>query len=622
MIPSVLDWRITSSCSMDCGFCYGPKGIESVGRDDAFRVIDKIHQIGVDTVCITGGEPLQYPFIVDLMKDINSRGMGIFLSTEGDQYLEFRKDIEKFLTKLSVPIDGPNAEMHSYCGRSEENFENVLSILEYYKGNPRSFQIKIATLLTSRNISSDENLIGIYNLLSDYSIDLWKIYELLPAGRARENYRLLGDTEDLFTFVTDALNAKIEKKPTFQIALSRRRDRDLGYFIIQPNGDLIIPEDNGVVVHDRLLGNMLSDPAELLMSAWQALVNYRNYVVNVRLASRKYVLDESDRKILFELDRDPKQSPESLSKAVGCSEEAVTPRLKFLFDKGVIKNVIPIVNLDKLGFMVYLVNLSLGAVDRESYGTIIESLVNNPNVAWVARCSGKWSVMIAVFAKNANQFTNTMMDITNVCGEKLVSYDTHIVYEKYVLGQRYLLIEDRKTDFVFDRSRISLDGESTHSLSQDEHLVLSKIRESREASVLYISQHTGMSVDNVEKTIDRLQKADVLKKFQPVYDVSLLGYEWYEVFVRFKNLTEAKRRKFINFIHSIPQVVHINCTIGAWDMNFEIHSENRDEFDEIYTDVRKRFSDIIRKEEFVKILEECKFNFLVDVVLEEWQTRI
>jgi MoaA/NifB/PqqE/SkfB family radical SAM enzyme len=572
---------------MDCPFCYGPKNIKAMEKDEAIKLINILHDMGIETICISGGEPLLYPNIMEIMKLINEKGMDIFLSTGGNYYLDYRDKIEKYITKLSLPLDGCTAEIHSLNGRTEKNYHNILSILDYYGNTSRDFQVKIATLLTSRNIAIENNLINLYNLLIEYPIDLWKIYELLPEGRAIQNYSMLGYPADLYTLVTNSLNKEIEIAPKFQIVLSRRKERDSGYFIIQPNGDVIIPEDKNVVT-EKILGNILIDPIESIISNWQKLVNYRNYLANVRLISRKYIISELDRMILFELDNDPMQSLENLSKKIGYPSDDINTRIKFLFDKGIIKNIIPVMNLDKLGFMVYLVNITLGAVDKISYQQIIDYLVNNPNVAWVVQCTGRWSIMIAIFAKNPDQFTRIMMKITNACGEKLISYDTHIVSEKYVLGQRYLKIKEKRTDFIFDRSRIALDGDETVSLTKEEYQILSKIRESKKSSISYISKQLDMPINEVEKVVNNLQKIDVMKKFQPVYNVSLLGYEWYEVFMRFKNLTEQKRREFINYVHSIPQVIHINCTIGAWDINFEIHAENKKEFNDIHSDIEEK----------------------------------
>ena len=334
-----------------------------------------------------------------------------------------------------------------------------------------------------------------------------------------------------------------------------------------------------------------------------------------------YAISDLDKKILFELDRDPLQSLESLSERIGYPSEVVNGEVKRLFDIGVIKNIIPIIDIDKLGFMVLLVNIALRATDASTYQNIIDYLVDNPNTAWVAGCSGRWSIIIAIFAKSPDQFSRIMMQINNACGDKLESYDTHIVTEKYILGQRYLLIKDKRTDFMFDRSRISLDGNKVIDLSRSDYLILSKIKESRESSISYISKQLNMTTNEVTESLGKLQKYDVLKKFQPVYDVSVLGLEWYEVFIRFRNLTEQKRREFINYIHSIPQIIHINCTIGAWDIDFDIHAQNEKEFEDLRLEINNKFEEIIWKEEYIHFSKEYKLNFLADVVLKEgWVT--
>jgi MoaA/NifB/PqqE/SkfB family radical SAM enzyme/DNA-binding Lrp family transcriptional regulator len=598
MIPLIVDWRVTSACIMECPFCYGPKKINSMSKSDALSVVEKLGNLGVETICISGGEPLLYPHIVEVMKAINDYDIKIFLSTCGSLYLKKRKQIEDYIIKLSLPLDGYSPEIHLLNGRLERNHNEVLSILKYYKNEGSNFQIKIATLLTSKNIYIQDNLIKIHNLLMDYPVDIWKIYELLPEGLGATNYQELKYPTEDYIFATKQLNEEIKtnmkKTKNFQIVLSDRLSRDSGYFIIQPNGDVIIPEDEGIgigVVNEKLLGNVLNDDVAVIVKRWQEQVNYGNYLSNFRIVHKRYELSEIDRLILFELDEDPHQRREDLVdnindrvKAQGTiySENLVNDRIQDLFDTGVIRNVIPIVNLDKLGFEVYLVNLMLGAVNKGDIQRIINYLVENPNIAWVAKCSGKWSIMIAVFAKGANQFRKIMRNISTACGDGLVDSDFHIVCEKYILGQRYLLIKDKRTGFLFDRSRIILDHKDRVDLSETDYLVLQKMRDAKDASMEYIAKQLSIPLNEVDSVVRKLEKFDVLKKFQPVYNIPLLGYEWYEIFIRFKNLTEDEELEFIHYIHEIPQVVHINCTIGAWDINFEIHSEDKEEFKAIY----------------------------------------
>jgi len=329
------------------------------------------------------------------------------------------------------------------------------------------------------------------------------------------------------------------------------------------------------------------------------------------------MLDMLDRKILFELDRDPLQSFSSIARRVEAPKSTVNSRLRRLFETGIIREIIPVVDVDKLGFGVYLVNLRLHEVDSEAYNRIIGFLVEHPNIAWVVRCRGPWTIMIAIFARDLGHYTRVLMEVADACHHKLKSYDTFIVYEKYILGQRYLLIADRYTDFVFDDSRIYIDGSDVKELNEEDYLILERIRENARDSASFIARQLDLPQQTVVKRISRLKQLHVIKKYQPVFDPNKMGYEWHEVFIRFKNLTEARRRNFVNVIHSIPEVIHINLCVGNWDANFELHVRNESEFEYVYSEVKEDFDHIIQKDDHIVIEEEYKFSFLIDAVLKK-----
>lgn len=620
MIPLTVDWRITSSCHMRCPFCYGPKGIPSLALAGSLKVISTLDKMGVETVCLSGGEPLLYKFIKDVLIQLRKRNIEVYLSTSGIGYFTYAEVIEECVTKLSLPLDGHTERLQKACGRTATSFRDVMKILDYYRDKDRNFQIKIATLITKRNVN--KSLGPLFRLLMGYPIDIWKIYELLPEGMAKRNFHELGYSETEFDNAIKRLNKQIKHPPNFEIVISRRKDRDSGYFIIQPDGTVIIPVDEKHAINEMPIGKMLIDPIEDIVSNWQDNANIRNYLSNIRIREKKGEIDQIDKHILFELDRDPRQGQGELSKTIRVNEELIRERISNLFKNGIIKAIIPIINLDKLGLDVYLVNLVLGAVDKEGFHNIITSLVNNVNVAWVVRSRGKWAIMIAIFARGPEEVMEIIRQIKKDCGEMVVAHDTHVVYEKYILGQRYLKYGGRKTGFLFDSSRIKLEGRQKANISTKQHLVLRKIRESKNASIEYISMQLGIPVEEVKNIVDELTKVDIIKKFQPIYDVAKLGYEWYEVFIRFKNVTEHKTDEFFEYIKRIPQVVHINLTMGAWEANFEVHVKSKQEFLYLYRSIKSRYANIIREEEFVRIDEEYKFSFLVEVVLEEASKRI
>ena len=62
-------------------------------------------------------------------------------------------------------------------------------------------------------------------------------------------------------------------------------------------------------------------------------------------------LDLKDRKILYHLDFDSRQSFRAIGKKVGLSKDVVTDRVKKLVENGIIKNFYTVINPLKIGFI-------------------------------------------------------------------------------------------------------------------------------------------------------------------------------------------------------------------------------------------------------------------------------
>ena len=78
----------TGGCNWRCPFCHnaslvtGLSTIETVPEDDFFAFLKKRQGI-LDGVCITGGEPLLQPDIIEFIKKIRELGYSIKLDTNG-----------------------------------------------------------------------------------------------------------------------------------------------------------------------------------------------------------------------------------------------------------------------------------------------------------------------------------------------------------------------------------------------------------------------------------------------------------------------------------------------------------------------------------------------------------
>ena len=115
-----VSWNVTYRCNLDCPHCYLDCGTRRYGKGEltlgeAFRVLDDLGDIN-DRACLilTGGEPLLRPDIFDIASYASSKGLTVFLGTNGT-LLDggaVRRMAEAGISGVGVSIDSINPEVH------------------------------------------------------------------------------------------------------------------------------------------------------------------------------------------------------------------------------------------------------------------------------------------------------------------------------------------------------------------------------------------------------------------------------------------------------------------------------------------------------------------------------
>jgi radical SAM protein with 4Fe4S-binding SPASM domain len=77
---------LTEKCYTDCIYCYAQrKPIESkqyLKLDRILELLDEAKELGVAQVSLSGGDPMTYPHIFDVLKRIHENGLNVYISTK------------------------------------------------------------------------------------------------------------------------------------------------------------------------------------------------------------------------------------------------------------------------------------------------------------------------------------------------------------------------------------------------------------------------------------------------------------------------------------------------------------------------------------------------------------
>ncbi|MDO8721655.1 MAG: radical SAM protein, partial [Syntrophales bacterium] len=156
-------WEVTRSCNLACIHCRassecGPYQGE-LDTDRCKRLLDEIAAFSTPVIILTGGEPLLRPDIFEIAAYGNGKGLRMVMATNGTLVTEeiARRIIDAGIRRVSISIDGLNAERHDAFRKVPGAFAGTMAGIEAMKKAGLEFQIN--TTVTKMNI---DQLRGIF----------------------------------------------------------------------------------------------------------------------------------------------------------------------------------------------------------------------------------------------------------------------------------------------------------------------------------------------------------------------------------------------------------------------------------------------------------------------------
>ena len=212
-------WEVTRSCNLACIHCRasakrGPYAGE-LTTDEALRLLDAIADVSKPVIILTGGEPLLRSDIFEIAAYGHKKGLRMVMATNGTLVTQQLAGdmLRAGIKRVSISIDGLNAEMHDAFRNVAGAFAGALAGIETMKKARMEFQIN--TTITKANL---DQLPGIMDLVVRLGAAAHHIFLLVPTGRGKEMAEQAISPADyektLNWFYEASLNCPIQLKAT------------------------------------------------------------------------------------------------------------------------------------------------------------------------------------------------------------------------------------------------------------------------------------------------------------------------------------------------------------------------------------------------------------------------
>ncbi len=319
-------------------------------------------------------------------------------------------------------------------------------------------------------------------------------------------------------------------------------------------------------------------------------------------------LDLKDRKLLYELDLNSRQSAHQLAKKIGLSKDAIIYRMKKLQEAGIIKQFHTVIDVGKLNFISFRLYLKLHNTTPEKEAEIIEYLKAKSVVAWLVSIDGEYDLGLWILTK-------TITEMNLFWKELLQKYRDNIeqrqltIFTKVSYFPRTYLLDKKQNDLEY----VFISEPHPADLDETDVAILQLLAPQARLPVTEIAQKLKLTAKTVAARIRLLEKKKVIVGYRTVFDLEKLGYLYYKVHFNLHNASLQKERQFRQYIKQHPNIVYDNEVLGSDDVEIELQVPSPREFRTICNEIKQEFADIISGYKYMLFYQEHKFVFFPTV---------
>lgn len=319
-------------------------------------------------------------------------------------------------------------------------------------------------------------------------------------------------------------------------------------------------------------------------------------------------LDLKDRKILYELDLNSRQSFSQIGKKVGLHKDVVSYRVSKLLEKGIIRHFCAYINDSILGYHHIRLYITFQFITPKIKSEIINYFVNNDYLEFVHSTEGHYDLCLIVSTKNIPEFFNKFWYKSL---KKYRKYFANIVFSYTTHNRLYpftFLINEEKDRNINEIKKMEYDRTKNVILDKTDLEIIKIIGLNSRIPTLEIAKKLNISTITINTRIKKLLESGVIQRFRIFLDESKLGFKTFKIHLILKNYDQINN--IINCIEKNPHLTDIDYNMGYADIEFVFRLKGTNQLFKIVDDLSGKYPESIKNYTYIGLTKSHKLSFL------------
>jgi Lrp/AsnC family leucine-responsive transcriptional regulator len=321
-------------------------------------------------------------------------------------------------------------------------------------------------------------------------------------------------------------------------------------------------------------------------------------------------MDKKDFRILSLLSQDSRLRLSEIAQKVLLSRDAVRYRMDKMEKNGIIQRYSVKCDFKQFGYKQYHIFMQLDEMEEQQEKEFFDFLSKHENIIDIIEYSDIWELELVMIAKDTSEFDALLNGILNKYSAVIEDFKILEVVNEYVSTPLPSEIIEERLPLKVSKAKIP----EKIKIDETDIKLISLLSKNSRNSLYAMAEELKISSDAVNYRIKKLKEKKIITLFMPVINFSLLGYNFYTIFLSLKSFTKEDERKLIEVVRNHPNIIRAAKTIGEWNIILHVVSKSQREFHSALRHMRSSFKDIVKNYDTLVSYKEYKFETFSDVI--------
>jgi len=311
-------------------------------------------------------------------------------------------------------------------------------------------------------------------------------------------------------------------------------------------------------------------------------------------------LDLKDRKLLYELDKNSRQSNSEIGKKIRLNKNTVNYKIKKLESEKVILGYYAVIDNSKLGYFSFRSYLKFFNTTPEQEEQIINWLKNDKRIGVVARIETIYDFVLMIWVKDVYEFDKFWFEFKKKFRKHIWNERVDVFPSVYNFRRKYLF--DDKTPQTYD-----FVGENKYVEHDELDLkILRLLAKNARMPLIEIAEKLKTPERTIAFRIKQLEKKKIIQGYRININLAKIGYEYFKVNIILNDF--EKYDKLFHFANNHPNIIYYDKTLSDYDFEIDIEIENQAKLLELLSEIKSKFH--IRNIEILSFKEYYKLELI------------